>query len=65
MNSLSKTDITFFIIIASLIVAVIAFYFLAPMLNQKKYKQARADLAKREEAYYKDKGVDLGDHNSK
>jgi hypothetical protein len=62
---LKTTDIILFSVLAGLIIAAVALYFLIPLLNQKKYKRSREDLARREEAYYKNKGIVLDNNETK
>ncbi|MCR5786859.1 MAG: hypothetical protein K6G28_04090 [Acholeplasmatales bacterium] len=55
MNTLKSIDIIFFAIILVIIVASIGIYFLIPVLNKKKYEQARAQLSERERIYFENK----------
>lgn len=48
INSLSSTDITFFIIAGVVLLAMVGLYFLIPLLNAKQYKAQRENLKKRE-----------------
>ncbi len=48
---MEAVDIVFFSIIGGIIVLGVAAYFLYPVINKKKYKEARDDLKKREELY--------------
>lgn len=45
---MKDADIIFFSILAAIVVASVLIYFLIPVFNKKKYKQAREALAARE-----------------
>ena len=49
--ALKSVDIGFFISILVIIGICVALYFLIPVLNQKKYRQQREALKKREEVF--------------
>ena len=49
--ALKSVDIVFFISILVIIGICVALYFLIPVLNQKKYRQQREALKKREEVF--------------
>ncbi len=49
--ALKSVDIVFFISILVIIGICVALYFLIPVLNQKKYRQQREALKKREEGF--------------
>lgn len=51
LNSLSSTDIVFFIVLAVIIVICIGVYFLIPVINKKQYRELRENLKKREAAF--------------
>jgi len=51
LNSLGMHDIIFFSAIGALIAICIILYFLIPVLNKKKYKEAREEYKKREEVF--------------
>ena len=55
MNGLQRVDIIFFSAIAGIIIIAILAYFLAPVFNKKKYKEAREQYRAREEAFHKNK----------
>ena len=47
LNALGRVDRTFFIICGVIVVALVAIYFLMPVINRKQYEQARENLKKR------------------
>ena len=49
--ALKSVDIVFFISILVIIGICVALYFLIPVLNQRKYRQQREALKKREEVF--------------
>ena len=51
LNPLSGTDTAFFIILAVIVVAIVAIYFLIPVFNKKQYQEQRDNLKKREAAF--------------
>ncbi len=50
-SKISSVDVWFFTIILVIIAVCVAIYFLAPLINQKKYRQQREALKKREEIF--------------
>ena len=52
LNSLSATDLIFFIILGVMLALCVAVYFLIPVINKKQYQEQRENLKKREEAFH-------------
>ena len=53
LEALKIHDIIFFTAIAAFIGLCVLLYFLIPVLNKKKYKEAREEYRKREEVFKK------------
>ena len=53
--ALKNSDIIFFITILVIIAICVGIYFIIPVLNKKKYKQAREELETREKAYHENR----------
>ena len=48
---LTKPDLTFFIVLITIIVICVAVYLLTPIIKRKQFEEARANLRKREETF--------------
>ena len=62
--TIKSVDIIFFVILLAIILLCVGIYFLIPVLNKKRYAQARADLERRENAYYANRGIDINPHKA-
>ena len=49
--TLTKPDLTFFIVIMAIVAACVLVYFLTPVIKRKQYQEARTNLRKREETF--------------
>ena len=49
--TLTKPDLTFFIVILAIVAACVLVYFLTPVIKRKQYQEARTNLRKREETF--------------
>ena len=58
LNSLSSTDIWFFVLCGVVIALIVGVYFLIPVLNKKQYQEQRDNLRKREAAFKANLKVD-------
>ena len=54
---LPAVDVIFFTFLLVLVLIAVALYFLIPVFNKKKYKQARDEYKAREEAFRKNKEI--------
>ena len=52
LNSLTTTDLIFFIMLGVILALVVGVYFLIPVINKKQYQEQRENLKKREEAFH-------------
>ena len=57
LNQLGPVDIGFFVACAVIIVAIVAIYFLIPVINKKQYQEQRDNLKKREIAFKANQGI--------
>ena len=51
LNSIGAWDIGFFVACGLIIAAIVAVYFLIPIINKKQYQEQRDNLKKREVAF--------------
>lgn len=49
---LKDADVAFFVIFAVVVALIIGAYFLAPIINRKKYAEQRTNLREREKTFY-------------
>ena len=49
--TLTKPDLTFFILLIVIIAACVLVYFLTPIIKRKQFEEARENLRKREETF--------------
>ena len=51
LNDLPTTDVVMFVVLGLIVAAIVAVYFLMPVINKKQYQEMRDNLAKREIAF--------------
>ena len=49
--TLTKPDLTFFIVIMAIVAACVLVYFLTTVIKRKQFQEARTNLRKREETF--------------
>ena len=49
--TLTKPDLTFFMVIMAIVAACVLVYFLTPIIKRKQFQEARTNLRKREETF--------------